>query len=239
MKDSMPTFPSSLFPFSANRISAHAMPTTCVLCGIDGPIALKTATERIEGAILLVRPQVHHQVKAVGCARLLNFDGLAFPFSDTLARSLEGHLQGITIDALWGSEKRRLELREQLAHKQPLCPPDISAIVSHLAQDPMSRMTQIELAEKLGMERTQSLRYFKQFTGMTFRSYKRWLGIQNAAYQLISGDLVRNAALDNGFSDTAHLSRSFRTVLGITPTDGIAGYRCAVNEKPHPGLFVN
>lgn len=234
MPNSALAFASSLFPFAANRLSAHAMPTTCVLCGIDSPIELRTATERVEGAILLVRPQVHHQVKVGGRARLLNFDGLAFPFSDALARPLEGHLYEIAIDALWGSEERRVKLREHLAHNQPICPPDISAIVSRLAQDSMSRMSQIELADQLQLERTRALRYFKQSTGMTFRSFKRWLAIQNAAHQMMSGDLVRNAALDNGFSDTAHFSRSFRTVLGITPTDGIAGYRQAMNEKPRP-----
>ena len=37
------------------------------------------------------------------------------------------------------------------------------------------------------------------------------------------GALVRTAAMDAGFADTAHLSRVFRRGFGLTPNAAIAG----------------
>ena len=40
---------------------------------------------------------------------------------------------------------------------------------------------------------------------------------------MAKGSLVRTAALDAGFADTAHLSRVFRRGFGLTPSAAIAG----------------
>ena len=87
--------------------------------------------------------------------------------------------------------------------------------------DPMRRMPQGELARRLGMERTQALRQFKAATGQSFREFKRWSAMQFAAQQMKQGALVRTAAMDAGFADTAHLSRVFRETFGLTPSAAI------------------
>jgi len=58
---------------------------------------------------------------------------------------------------------------------------------------------------------------------MTFRAFKLWSGLQHAARQIEAGALVRTAAMDAGFADTAHLSRSFRALFGLSPSAAIAG----------------
>jgi AraC-like DNA-binding protein len=40
---------------------------------------------------------------------------------------------------------------------------------------------------------------------------------------MAEGELVRTAAMDAGFADTAHLSRVFRRYFGLTPSPAIAG----------------
>ena len=89
--------------------------------------------------------------------------------------------------------------------------------------DPMQRMSQGELARRLSMERTRALRCFKAATGQTFREFKRWSALQQAALMMAEGALVRTAAMDAGFADTAHLSRVFRRGFGLTPSAAIAG----------------
>jgi AraC-like DNA-binding protein len=87
----------------------------------------------------------------------------------------------------------------------------------------MQRMSQDELACRLHMERTRALRCFKAATGQTFRDFKRWSALQHAAQLMAEGALVRTAAMDAGFADTAHLSRVFRRGFGLTPSAAIAG----------------
>ncbi|QFT54866.1 helix-turn-helix domain-containing protein [Microbulbifer sp. THAF38] len=222
-------FSSPLFLLAADRLRAHTLPSTCLLCGLDGPIVLKYGAKQVVGDILLVRPQVLHEVIIEGRARILNLNGLQFPYDSDLAIQLTNTNYEIAIDALWGEESSVLELRAKLGYRQVKCPTDIAQIITHLSDEPMFRMSQQELAIRLNRERTQALKYFKASTGMTFRGLKLWLAIQSAAHQLLTGDLVRNAALDNGFADTAHFTRSFRTALGITPSEAIAGYHLAMS----------
>ena len=84
------------------------------------------------------------------------------------------------------------------------------------------RMPQDELAQRLGMERTRALRLFLAATGQGFREFKRWSAMQYAAQQMKQGALVRTAAMDAGFADTAHLSRAFRETFGLTPSAAIS-----------------
>jgi AraC-like DNA-binding protein len=79
------------------------------------------------------------------------------------------------------------------------------------------------LAQRLGLERTRALRLFKEATGTTFRQFKRWTGLQHAARLIVSGAGVRTAAMDAGFADTAHLTRTFKQCFGLTPSQAIAG----------------
>ena len=67
------------------------------------------------------------------------------------------------------------------------------------------------------------MRCFKAATGQTFRDFKRWSALQHAAQRMAEGALVRTAAMDAGFADTAHLSRVFRRGFGLTPSAAIAG----------------
>ena len=46
-----------------------------------------------------------------------------------------------------------------------------------------------------------------------------WRRLLLAVEKLRGGASVTDAAHDSGFSDAAHLSRSFRRILGATPSD--------------------
>lgn len=54
--------------------------------------------------------------------------------------------------------------------------------------------------------------------GVTFRSYVLWLRLQHALQTGLRGASWTEAAHEAGFADLAHLSRTFRRMLGISPT---------------------
>lgn len=176
----------------------------------------------VEGDMLLIRPGVVHGIglPARG-ADILYLDGLDFPFVVPLARALDGKLAELAGVVLDGTGDAADELRAQLTVR-PVTQPGLAAAVRAIYADPMRRMPQDELARRLGMERTQALRYFKMATGQSFREFKRWSAMQFAAAQMQQGALVRTAAMDAGFADTAHLSRAFRETFGLTPSAAIS-----------------
>ena len=86
----------------------------------------------------------------------------------------------------------------------------------------MLRLSQLELARRLKMERTSALRMFKAATGLTFRQFKQWSALQHAARQIAAGELVRTDP-GRGLRRYAHLTRTFRASFGLTPSEAIAG----------------
>ncbi|MEQ1646215.1 MAG: helix-turn-helix domain-containing protein, partial [Pyrinomonadaceae bacterium] len=51
------------------------------------------------------------------------------------------------------------------------------------------------------------------------RRYLLWLRLRDVLHLLASTGSLTEAAHSAGFSDSAHLSRTFRSALGIAPTD--------------------
>ena len=60
------------------------------------------------------------------------------------------------------------------------------------------------------------------------RPYVLWLRIQRACCELMDGRTVTQAAHSTEFSDAAHLTRTFRRMLGATPTE--LGFRKRVSR---------
>jgi AraC-like DNA-binding protein len=75
------------------------------------------------------------------------------------------------------------------------------------------------LAMIAGLSPSRFLHVFTQNLGVPPRPYIRWLRLQRAACELIEGGNVSRAAHRAGFSDAAHLNRTFRRMLGMTPSE--------------------
>jgi transcriptional regulator GlxA family with amidase domain len=75
------------------------------------------------------------------------------------------------------------------------------------------------LAEVAGLSASRFQHVFRQDFGVAVRPYIRWLRLQRAACDLIAGADLSQAAHAAGFSDAAHMSRTFRSTLGVSPSD--------------------
>ena len=74
---------------------------------------------------------------------------------------------------------------------------------------------------------------FTESVGVPVRPYILWLRLQRAACDLINGASVTSAAHEAGFSDAAHLTRTYRRMLGTTPSD------LALRKRVSQGLSVD
>lgn len=59
---------------------------------------------------------------------------------------------------------------------------------------------------------------FVEQTGQSFRTYQLWLRLQRAVEAIGNGAAATEAAHAAGFSDAAHLTRTFRKMMGIAPS---------------------
>lgn len=235
----MPTsglpFATSVFSVDVDGVAPHCNPVVCVISGIRGSVSVIGGGERVTGDIVLIRPGIEHRVDCTGSGlNVMYLDGLAGLGGGALAQRLSDGIGDLALAAIFQDVEAQDELRRRLAVSAPLCPWQLAAVIGELTSDPMSRMTQLELANRLQMERTGALRLFKAVTGQTFRKFKQWSGLQYAARQIASGELVRTAALDAGFADTAHLTRTFGLSFGLTPSEAIAGLAKASPRSSPP-----
>lgn len=216
-------FRDTVLPIDTAALAAHGNAVTCVLAGQHGPVSVKRGDMSVTGALLLVRPGIEHSVYCPPRGtRVLYLNGLSFPGDHSLAMPLAGALANLAMDAVNGKPDAARELRGRLGGDAAY-PADIAGIAHAAMRDPMARLTQVQLMRHLNMERTSALRYFKAATGLTFRDFKRWTGLQFAARQMMEGASIRTAAMDAGFADTAHLSRTFRLLFGLAPSEALAG----------------
>jgi AraC family transcriptional regulator len=77
-----------------------------------------------------------------------------------------------------------------------------------------------ELAGVVGVHPTHLTRVFRQFEACTVGDYIRRIRIEQARRKILtSNDSLVEIALDAGFADQTHFTRSFRRVTGMTPTE--------------------
>ena len=99
--------------------------------------------------------------------------------------------------------------------------PGVSLVLKHLREklgisDDFSLKT---LAGISGLSQSRFMHVFTESTGVPLRPYILWLRLQRACCDLMAGASVTAAAHSAGFSDAAHLTRTFRRMLGMTPSD--------------------
>lgn len=74
------------------------------------------------------------------------------------------------------------------------------------------------LAQKVGLSESHLAHLFKQNTGTTVRRYLSWLRLCKAIKLIMKGNSFTTSAHESGFSDSAHLSSTYRQMFGVTPS---------------------
>jgi AraC-like DNA-binding protein len=97
--------------------------------------------------------------------------------------------------------------------------PRVRALLSLLRNGGVDDATSLEgLARAVGLSPSRLMHVFTSSVGIPLRPYLGWLRVQRAAIDIVSGNSLTDAAIAAGFSDAAHMSRTFRRMLGIPPS---------------------
>lgn len=82
------------------------------------------------------------------------------------------------------------------------------------------------VAVEVGISQGRLSHLFGREIGLGLRPFVLWLRLQRAAVELAGGHSLSTAAAAAGFADGAHLSRTFRRMFGIVPSDvaGVASF---------------
>lgn len=180
----------------------------------DRPHQLDGAGERV--VLLYLDPE-----SADGQALLVTapHDGFALPTGQnlhTLRARFRAGAQSVgaahaAVDALLTS----------LAPAPETCPafdPRVARLLERLRQHPERRVSAAEAARCVALSSHRFQHVFRGATGVPFRRYLLWLRLVAAIDCVAAGGSLTAAAHAAGFSDSAHLSRTFRRMFGLTPS---------------------
>jgi len=219
------------------RTDFHAHHAVQVTVALRGGFTLESRDRQVGGAAAAVAPDTEHAFEGEGLVAQLFVDPEGRPgralqralFSDaTLVPILSPQLGGMPARLLAGfeasdrSDASLIELgRELLALLAPGSERDerpearvrrMSAWAAARLETPVSL---VDAAAHVGLSTGRARHLFVEKTGLPFRTYLLWLRLMRAVELFSAGSSLTDAAHGAGFSDSSHLSRTFRRMFGI------------------------
>jgi AraC-like DNA-binding protein len=111
----------------------------------------------------------------------------------------------------------------------------LAAVMARIHGDPAADAGVDELAAGVGLSGHRLQHLFKEATGTTLRRYRLWKRAVLVGRRLGAGWRLTEAALEAGFTDSSHLSRSFRELFGMAPSDVFSRMRIIVGDGDGAG----
>lgn len=94
----------------------------------------------------------------------------------------------------------------------------ISRVVELIKRDVANNLSSRHLAAQVNLSEPRLSQLFKETLGVPIRRYRQWHRLFVTAVGVSRGLSLTTAALEAGFTDSAHFSRTFRSILGVTPS---------------------
>ena len=94
----------------------------------------------------------------------------------------------------------------------------IVRVVALIKRDVANNLSARYLAAQVGLSEPRLAQLFKDTLGVPIRRYRQWHRLFVTAVGVTRGLSLTAAALEAGFTDSAHFSRTFRSILGMPPS---------------------
>ncbi len=104
------------------------------------------------------------------------------------------------------------------AGSAPELDPRIAATLRLLRQPHPGVIARGELASVAGLSESRFNHLFSEQAGISFRRYRSWAMVRSSLGMVARQSSLTDAALHAGLYDSAHFSRLFRDLIGLTPS---------------------
>ncbi|GAB3461757.1 hypothetical protein GCM10027519_23860 [Kineococcus endophyticus] len=198
------------------------------LCLPDGGgTALGPAASR---SAAFVPPGTLHRVRATGPVLFAYLDALSDDVA-ALAHHRDGDVAVPDLDLDGGVE----EVFDALGvRRRAPVDPGLVAAVRRLDVRPQDVPSVAAAAALVGLSPSRFQARFRRAVGVPFRRYRLWRRLAVAITGSAAGQSLTEAAHAAGFAGSAHLSGTFRTMFGLTPSDLLALGATVRSDLPVP-----
>jgi len=215
--------------------AAHRHHCVQLVMAMKGTLRIRARSDDnwLKCGAALIRPDAVHEVDARDTTVLIAFVDAESELGSALCERMEGDILPISPiqlarwrallgEVLSDSSVERWVRTELLSGRRPVKHhPNVRRVINYLREriGVSDNFSLKVLAEISGLSQSRFMHVFTESVGVPVRPYILWLRLQRAACELMDGRTVTEAAHSAGFSDAAHLTRTFRRMLGITPSD--------------------
>ena len=211
---------------ATKRTDFHAHHAVQVTLALDGHFRLDTKNAHLTGDAAAVAADAQHAFEPEGLMALVFIEPESRA-GRAVARRL---FTGVELAAVPRELMGDLRDGEHVAAKEMVAAlgadafggepdPRIRRVIAWAAaqiEGPVGLSDALVVSE-LSASRLRHL--FVEQTGLPFRTYLLWLRLTRAVERFAAGASLTEAAHDAGFSDSAHLSRTFRRMFGVAPAN--------------------
>jgi AraC-like DNA-binding protein len=226
------------------RSEPHRHFTASLFFALSGCLRVRAGAERewreTRGA--LIAPNVRQEMDARGCrlvvlqidpetdayARVVSrlLFGPVHWLPDAVVDTLSAHVCDMFRDPDWSPARlwdTALELVGGGPRTRDHFDPRIEHVLARLKREILSPPTAADLARDTGLSEGRLLHLFSDELGVPLRRYLLWLRLRQVIHAWALTRSLTESAHAAGFADSAHLSRTFRSMYGIRPSDVLRG----------------
>jgi len=120
----------------------------------------------------------------------------------------------------WPAIREMIETAFGFRKTTPLFHKDerIQDVVAFISNNIGQKINSATLAEVAYLSESRLLHLFKAEMGLPIRNYILWLRLQIVIELIVDGDSLTTASYKAGFSDQAHMTRTFTNMIGVPPS---------------------
>jgi AraC-like DNA-binding protein len=132
-----------------------------------------------------------------------------------------------------GREQLRAALSRVLHLEKPAPPSDerVAQAIRLIREDPARAHSLRSLAREVGISESRLRHAFKAATGVPLKRFRVWTRIGTALRLAQQGRTLTEAAIDAGFSSSAHFSNAYRLMFGGAPSALIESQRTPTRRR--------
>ncbi len=214
-------------------LAPHKNAVATVVVALEQPMVLKLLADDAQASVsrrvAVIPPQTQHHLKAQGAMVFLYLDA----YSDDYAAIKKTGMGAVDqLDRLYQAIKavpasNPAEAIAALCHaiglpQRPRQSDRLVKTVRAIDHRPQDFESVALAAQHAGLSPSRFQSCFRTEVGLPFRRYRLWRRMAKVTQALAAGSTLTQAALEAGFSSSAHLSTAFKAMFGIRPMDLMA-----------------
>ncbi|WP_299220404.1 AraC family transcriptional regulator [uncultured Aquimarina sp.] len=213
------------FEFEGLNTEIHSHPAVEIITAIEGTFDLNINQQTTTNLVFaIIDSNIKHKVSSQHCiSKILMIESNNPTLTEFLRNLNITLLNGCFLKKEFSDKHILIKEIEIFAKENNLKEPTdkrIKQCLSIIENDEIEYVTLINsLTSKVFLSESRLSHLFKEQIGVSIKKYLVWNNLRKAIHQYLGENKnLTEISIENGFFDQAHLSNSFKNVLGVPPS---------------------